>query len=154
MNGARIGQVLSAGWPIVRFCILALGVGLAGCAAGGGVQYLPDPPLQADLSEPNYRKIVADNIGSVFPNAALGKLEISVARPVNHLRGPAWLTCLRMHADDTPQEYAIFILDDKIIDSRTGVAIDRCKQQAYEPFDPSMFTQRNSASTQQKKAGH
>jgi len=146
--------VLSAGWPIVRFCILALNVGLAGCAAGGVIQYLPDPPLQADLSEPNYRQIVADNIGTVFPNATLGMLEISGARPVNHLRGPAWLTCLRIHADDRPQEYAVFILGDKIIDSRAGVAIDRCKQQTYEPFDPSMFIQHNPASTQQKKAGH
>jgi hypothetical protein len=138
----------------VRLCILALGVGLAGCAAGGVIQYLPDPPLPADLSEPNYRQIVADHIGSVFPNAALGMLEISGVRPVNHFRGPAWLTCLRIHADATPQEYAVFILGNKIIESRAGVAIDRCRQQAYEPFDPSTFTPRNSALTQQKKAGH
>ena len=138
----------------MRFCVLALGVALAGCASGSVTQYLSDPPPQGDLAEPNYRQIVADNIGSVFPNAALGMLEISGVRPVNHLRGPAWLTCIKIHADDSPQEYAVFILGDKIIDSRASVAIDRCRQQAYEPFDPAMFIQRNSALTQQKKAGH
>ena len=138
----------------MRFCVLALGVALAGCASGSVTQYLADPPPQGDLAEPNYRQIVADNIGSVFPNAALGMLEISGVRPVNHLRGPAWLTCIKIHADDSPQEYAVFILGDKIIDSRASVAIDRCRQQAYEPFDPAMFIQRNSALTQQKKAGH
>jgi hypothetical protein len=83
-----------------------------------------------------------------------GTMEISGVRPVNHLRGPAWVTCLKLHAADSTQEYAVFILGDKIIDARAGVAIDRCKQQAYEPFDPAMFVQRNSAPTQQKKAGH
>jgi hypothetical protein len=138
----------------VRFCVLALGVALAGCASGSVTQYLSDPPLQGDLAEPNYRQIVADNIGSIFPNAVLGTMEISGVRPINHLRGPAWVTCLKLHAADSTQEYAVFIVGDKIIDARAGVAIDRCKQQAYEPFDPAMFVQRNSAPTQQKKAGH
>jgi hypothetical protein len=133
---------------IVRFCIVALGVSLAGCAAGHVIEYLPDPPLPEDLSEPSYRQIVADNIGSIFPTtASLGVLEISGVRPVNHLRGQAWLSCLRIHADSAPQEYAVFIQGDKIIDMRVGVAIDRCKQQTYESFDPSTFIQR-------KKAGH
>ena len=138
----------------MRFCVLALGVALAGCASGSVTQYLADPPLQGDLAEPNYRQIVADNIGSIFPSAVPGTMEISGVRPVNHLRGPAWVTCLKLHAADSTQEYAVFILGDKVIDARAGVAIDRCKQQAYEPFDPSMFVQHNSASTQQKKAGH
>ena len=138
----------------MRFCVLALGVALAGCASGSVTQYLADPPPQGDLAEPNYRQIVADNIGSVFPNAVPGTMEISGVRPVNHLRGPAWVTCLKLQAVDSTQEYAVFILGDKVIDARAGVAIDRCKQQAYEPFDPSAFVQRNSASTQQKKAGH
>jgi hypothetical protein len=140
---------------IVRFCVLALGIALAGCAAGSVVQYLPEPAPQPDLSEPNYRQIVADNITSVFPSSTeLGTLEISAARPVKHLRGPAWLTCLRIRADSAPQEYAVFILGDKIIELRAGVAVDRCKQQAYEGFDPSSFIKRNSTLTKQKKPGH
>jgi hypothetical protein len=132
---------------IVRFCVLVVAVGLGGCAAGHIIQNMPDPPLPEDLSEPNYRQIVADNIGSVFPSSvSLGGLEISGVRRTNHLKGLAWLTCLRIHADSAPQEYAIFIQDGKIIDQRTGVVIDGCKQQAYQSFEPSNFVQ-------QKKAG-
>jgi hypothetical protein len=125
----------------VRFGILALGICLGGCAAGPIIQNLPGPPLPQDLSEPNYRQIVADNIGNLFLKdpVDLGVLEISGVRPVNHLRGPAWLTCLRIHAEDAAQEYALFILGDKIIDQRVNVAIDHCKQQTYERFDLASF---------------
>jgi hypothetical protein len=127
----------------VRFCVLTFVICLGGCAAGHSViQDLPDPPQPGDLSEPNYRQILADNIGTIFPNpAALGVLEISSVRPVNHLQGLAWLTCLRIHAEDSAQEYAVFILGDKVIDGRVGVAIDRCKQQTYDAFDLASFIQ-------------
>ena len=141
----------------MRFCILALGICLGGCAAGHTIiQNLPDPPLPEDLSAPNYRQIVADNIGTVFPSPAeLGVLEISGVRPVNHLRGLAWLTCLRVHAEDAAQEYAVFILGDKIIDMRVGVAIDHCRQQTYEAFDLASFIQpKIQPKIQAKKAGH
>jgi len=142
----------------VRFCILALGICLGGCAAGHTIiQNLPDPPLPEDLSAPNYRQIVADNIETVLRSspAALGVLEISGVRPVNHLRGLAWLTCLRVHAEDAAQEYAVFILGDKIIDMRVGVAIDHCRQQTYEAFDLASFIQpKIQPKIQAKKAGH
>jgi hypothetical protein len=125
----------------LRICVLALGICLAGCAAG--IQNLPDSPLSGDTSEPNYRQILADEIGTIFPDdpAALGVLELSGVRPVSHLRGLAWLTCLRIHAEDAAQEYAVFILGDKIIDVRIGVAIDRCRQQTYATFDLASFMQ-------------
>jgi hypothetical protein len=142
----------------LRFCIVAVSLGLAGCATGHLAESLPEPVASQDLLEPNYRQIVADNIAAVFPNPdALGNLEISAVRPVSHLRGPAWLACLRIQADQTPQEYALFIQGDKIIDQRTGVGLDRCKQQAYQPFDPASFKpQKNPVSLKpqkQKKAG-
>ena len=90
----------------MRSCIFAVGICLGGCAAGHSViQNLPDIPQPAELSEPNYRQIVADNIGTVFPNPGeLGLLEISGLRgPINHLKGEAWLTCLRIHAGDAPK---------------------------------------------------
>jgi hypothetical protein len=142
---------------IVRSVILALTVSLGGCAAGHIIENLPDPPLSQDLSEPNYRQIVADNIASIFPNPMpLGTLEISGVWRTNHFKGPVWATCLRIHADRAPEEYAIFIQDSKIVDQRVGVALDRCKQQAYQSFEPSSFIQQKlepSSFIQQKKAG-
>jgi hypothetical protein len=144
---------------VVRFFVLGLSLGLAGCAAGHLGESLPEAPISADLSEPNYRQIVATNIAAVFPNPqGLGALEISAVRPVSHLRGPAWLACLRIHAEGTTQEYALFIQGDRIIDQRTGVALDRCKQQAYEPFDPASLKQQqdaaNAASLKQQRKAH
>ena len=125
---------------------------LAGCAAGG-VTTLVESSLPEDLSQPDYRRIVAENIGTIFPQpAALGALEISPLRPADHLKGPAWLTCLRIHADGTPQEYALFIQGASIIDQRAGVIMDGCKKQAYEPFDPALFlAQKNTSAIQPKK---
>ena len=155
----------------MRSCILALGIGLGGCAAGNTViqnlpdqkppdapvsQKLPDASQPTDLSEPNYRQIVADNIKTIFANPAeLGILEISNVRQVDHpLKGQAWLTCLRIHAGDAPQEYAVFIKGDKIVEARTGVAIDKCKQQTYSAFDLASFLQPKTSPKQSKKGGH
>jgi hypothetical protein len=154
----------------MRSCILVVGVCLGGCAAGNPViqnlpdqnlpdatviQNLPDASQSAELSEPNYRQIVADNIGTIFQNPAeLGVLEISNVRQADHLQGLAWLTCLRIHAGDAPREYAVFIIGDKIVDARTGVAIDRCKQQTYGAFDLASFLQPKIAPKQSKKTGH
>jgi hypothetical protein len=96
----------------------------------------PSTTISTDLSPPNYRQIVGDNIRAIFPNIEkLGDLEISSVRPVDHLKGPAWLTCLKLDAHGKPQEYALFIQDNKIIDSRAGVVIDQCYKQTFEHFD-------------------
>jgi hypothetical protein len=143
------------GFAGVRSSILlltaCLAVCLAGCATGNIVQHLPDAPPPEDLSEPNYRQIIAEGMPSIFPDqSALGALQISGVRPVNHLRGRAWIASLRTNADSTPHEYALFILDAKIIDSRAGVIIDRCSQQTYESFDPTAFAPRTNAGRQTK----
>ena len=105
--------------------------------------------------KPNYRQIVAENIATVFPNPApLGTLEISGVWRTNHLNGPAWITCLKIHAENAPQEYAIFIQDGKIIDQRQGVLLDRCKQQTHQAYEPSSFIHHDSSPIQPKKAGH
>jgi hypothetical protein len=138
----------------VRFCLLsAIVLTLGGCAADGVTTTLVESGLPGDISQPDYRRIVAENIGMIFPQtAALVTLEISPVRPVDHLKGPAWLTCLRIHADSTPQEYALFIQGGSIIDQRTGVLMDGCKKQAYEPFNPAIFlAQTNTDPVQSKK---
>ena len=137
----------------VRFCPLSVIVlTLAGCAAGDLTTAL-ETHAPEDLSQPDYRRIVAENIGTIFPQTAtLGALAISPVRPVDHLKGPAWLTCLRILSDSTPQEYALFIQGSSIIDQRAGVVMDGCKKQVYEPFDPALFLpQKNTSAVQPKK---
>jgi hypothetical protein len=52
-----------------------------------------------------------------------------------HLKGPAWLTCLKLDANGRSQHYAIFIQGDKIVDSRAGILMDRCHKEIYSSFD-------------------
>jgi hypothetical protein len=145
-----------------RAYLLALAVSLGGCSASEVVQNwtsAPAMPPAPDLSQPNYRRVVADNIKKIFVNSAsLGDLEISEVRRVDHVKGPAWITCLKFHPQINsnatatgepvaapsppgmtnrggPQYYAIFIQDSKIIDSRFSVVIDQCHSQTFQPFD-------------------
>jgi hypothetical protein len=111
---------------------------LGGCSASEIVQNWALDPV-SDLAEPNYRRIVADNIKTVFPkDTELGVLEISGVRQVAHLKGPAWLTCLKLDVQGHPQHYAIFIQGNKIIDSRVGILLDQCHKAAYTPFEISL----------------
>ena len=147
-----------------RAYLFALAVSLGGCSASEVLQnrtsahaISPAP----DLSQPNYRRVVADNIKTILPNSAsLGDLEISEVRRVDHVKGPSWITCLKFYPqinpDSTatgepgatssalgtanrggPQYYAIFIQDNKIIDSRFSVVIDQCHSQTFQPFQPT-----------------
>jgi hypothetical protein len=167
---ARAARKLSLGQLAGPAYLLALAVTLAGCSASEVLQNWTPAPAAAtapDLSQPNYRRVVADNIKTIFPNSAsLGDLAISEVRLVDHVKGPAWITCLKFHAHvdpvgqsapnsttpggpvvaqsapsstttGNPQYYAIFIQGDKIIDSRLGVAIDQCRNQTFQPFDLS-----------------
>jgi hypothetical protein len=149
--------------------LLTLAVTLAGCSASEVLQNwtsAPATPTAPDLSQPNYRRVVADNIRTIFPKVeTLGDLEISGVRLVGHVKGPAWITCLKFRAQvdpvvgqsapnstqtgepvvaesaprsttsGNPQYYAIFIQGDKIIDSRGGVVIDQCYKETFQPFD-------------------
>ena len=118
----------------MRAYILALAVTLGGCSASELVQNWPDAPI-SDLSQPDYRRIIVDNIKTLFPKTELGELEISGIRMVDHLKGAAWLTCLKLDAHGKPQIYAIFIQDNKIIDQRAGVVIDQCHKETYTPLE-------------------
>jgi hypothetical protein len=119
----------------VRACFPVFALILSGCSAGGLGQTWSGPPVD-DLSQPNYRRVVGDNIKRMFPREdALGGLEISEVRPVDHLKGPTWLTCLRRTVEGHPQYFAIFIQGDKVVDFRVAVVIDQCHKEAYTPFE-------------------
>lgn len=135
---ARVKQLVEGA---TRASLLALALVVGGCSASEVVQnWTPATAAStmttpADLPQPNHRRVVGDNIRAVLPKIeTLGDLEISGARPVDHLKGPAWLTCLKINADGKPQHYALFIQGDKIIDSRVGVVIDQCYKETFEAF--------------------
>jgi hypothetical protein len=113
-----------------------LAVTLGGCSASEIVQNWASSEAVADLSQPNYRRIIGENIQGMFPNKALlADMEISGIRPVDHLKGPAWVVCLKLDAHGNPQAHAIFIQGDKIIESRVGIVIDHCHKETYTPFE-------------------
>jgi hypothetical protein len=115
--------------------VLAVVMRLGGCTATELVQNATSPSVP-DLSQPNYHRIIAANIKRVLPNLPEADLEVSGLRPVNHLKGPAWLTCLRVDPGGNPQQYAIFIQNDTVIEARVAVVIDQCHKEAYSPLQP------------------
>jgi hypothetical protein len=120
---------------LVRAYALGLTMLLGGCSASEIVQNWSSAPV-SDLSQPNHRRIVGENIKTLFPDSkVLGDLEISGVRLVEHFRGQVWRTCLKIDAHVQPQLYAIFIQDGKIIDSRASIVIDQCGRESYEPFE-------------------
>ncbi len=65
-------------------------------------------------------------------------LEISQPRRIDSHKGAAWLVCLKAlrYPSQTPRAYyAVFLQQDKVIDSRLSVVLDRCESEAYAPFD-------------------
>jgi hypothetical protein len=118
-----------------QVCILPLALMLGGCSGSEIVQNWGAAPA-SDPPQPDYRRIVADNIKTIFPGQELaGRLEISGVRLVDHLKGPAWLTCLKVGAHERPQEYALFIQGERVIDSRAGVLLDQCYKETYTPLE-------------------
>jgi hypothetical protein len=110
-------------------------VALSACSGSEIVQNLA-PASAPELAQPNYRRIVADNIKLIFPTqASVRDVEISGVRLVDHLKGPAWVTCLKVDAGGTPQHYAVFIQGDKVVDWRGGIVIDQCHKETYTPLE-------------------
>ena len=117
--------------------LLALHVTLVHCSAIGLMQQDWTTSATEDLSQAGYRRLVAENMKTIFAEpSTLTNVEISGLRMVDyHLKGPAWLTCLKLDANGRSQHYAIFIQGDKIVDSRAGVLMDRCHKEIYSSFD-------------------
>ena len=121
---------------VARAYVLAVALAVGGCSGSEIVQNWAPPASAPDLAQPNHRRIVADNIKVIFPaETSLGDVEISGVRPVDHLKGAAWVTCLKVVVRGIPQHYAVFIQDDKVIDSRGGIVIDHCHKETYTPLE-------------------
>ena len=85
-SGALASHQGQLGGFAVRAYLAALAAALAGCSASEVVQNLT--PAAIDLPQPNYRRVVADNIRAVIPNVgSVGDLEISGVRLVDSPQG-------------------------------------------------------------------
>jgi hypothetical protein len=117
--------------------MLVLQIALASCSTSELLQQDGTTASVEDVSQGGFRRLVAENIKTIFAEpATLGNVEISGVRMVDyHLKGPAWLTCLKVDANGRSQYYAIFIQGDKIVDTRAGILMDRCHKEIYSPFD-------------------
>jgi hypothetical protein len=132
---ARSFRKNQCGGFAVRAYVVVLAVVLSNCSASDIIQDWTVAPAP-DLSQPDYRRIIGESIDKLLPGRKpTDELEISEMRPVDQLRGPAWLVCLRVDARRNPKHLAIFIRGNKIIDWRSGLVIDRCHKASYVPFD-------------------
>ena len=126
----------------VRALILLAAIGLGSCSSEIVQSWTSGPA--ADLSEPNHRRIIADDLKAVFPaQTPTGPMEISGIRQVDHFKGPAWLTCLKLETQGSRQHYAVFIQDGRIVDSRIGILLDQCHRETYTPFELSDATKKS-----------
>ena len=75
---------------MARAYVLVVALAVGGCSGSEIVQNWAPPASAPELTQPNHRRIVADNIKVIFPDqTALGDIEISGVRPVDHLRARA-----------------------------------------------------------------
>ena len=73
---------------------------------------------------------IADAVGAADRR---GRLEVSTPRRSDSDKGQAWLYCVKAAAGGwgLPQYYAVFIRDNKVVQSRLSVLIDRCEIQSF-----------------------
>lgn len=122
---------------LTAIAILALG----GCSAGG-IFDLPAHQAQAnDAPESYYKFLVADSamVRQLRKNAQMAPLQVSGLRRTVAPQPGDWVTCLRVWELGKRQVfYAIFIRNRAIIESRTGVVIDRCEGEQFSPL-PAIY---------------
>ena len=112
---------------------------LAGCSLSE-VAPLPQPDLSGP--SPNYRKLIAPSVAGIVGDVKrVRTMQISRARAVNSMKGPAWLVCLRADVDVKVLDYAILIQEEQIVDSRIAARTDQCQDQDYEPFGAFLESQ-------------
>jgi hypothetical protein len=125
---------------------LTLSAALSGCATNSAVVDAPNiGPV------PNFESIIADNLrarpktGDAPPvqgqliftaNKHVDKVEISDLRRTlrTDLYGWAWQTCIRASVEGVQHSYAVFVAENRVIDSRMALEPDQCDQRHYTPL--------------------
>jgi len=131
---------------------LALAAGLAGCTASALAVEQP-----RNEAPPNLRAIIAANLqkpdpglGEPDPNTGPYPREVQIfgakhrvtdvqlsdaaRRTLTMANGWAWQTCLRATVDRKPSSIAVFVAQNRVIQVRTALIVDRCEQGNYTPL--------------------
>src|SRR3954451_10209820 len=119
--------------------LLLLALLLGGCSMSGAI---PDW-ISDDAAGPeptNYRFIVANGLSAILGSKDTGVrlLEISNPRRVDGAKGATWMVCVKSLSYPARQPrayYAVFIQQQKIVDSRISVGTDQCQSESYTPFE-------------------
>jgi hypothetical protein len=108
---------------------------LGGCSVS---EFLPRlTPQDIAGPEPQYRFLIAGRIKSIVGDPAGLEMQISTVRRVDSLKGASWLACIKAQpfALALPHYYAVYIQQERIVESRLSVLLDQCEIQTYTPFD-------------------
>jgi hypothetical protein len=120
---------------VVCAALLLAAIGWSGSLAGCSGIAAPDeqaPPLAPD---PAFREVIATHLKTVLKNySAYQPFEISDPRWVHTVKGWNWLTCIRFQDHGRARIYAVFLGDNKVVDSHYAVLTDNCDAQTYYPF--------------------
>jgi hypothetical protein len=115
--------------------LLLLLPGLGGCSMS---EFLPRlTPEDMAGPEPQYRYLIAGRIKSIVGDPAGSLMQISTVRRVDSLKGSSWLVCMKVQPFQLalPRYYAVFIQQQRIVESRLSVLLDQCEMQSYTAFD-------------------
>jgi hypothetical protein len=119
----------------VRALSLLLLLALGGCSMS---ELLPRlTPEDIAGPEPQYRFLIAGRIKSIVGDPAGLLMQISTVRRADSLKGASWLACIKAQpfALALPHYYAVYIQQQRIVESRLSVLLDQCEIQTYTPFD-------------------
>jgi hypothetical protein len=116
--------------------LLLAAIGWSGSLAGCSGIAAPNeeaPPLAPD---PGFRDVIASHLKAVLKNYSVYQpFEISDPRWVRTMKGWNWLTCVRFQDRGRARTYAVFLGDNKVVDSRYAVLTDNCDVQTYYQFE-------------------
>ena len=115
-----------------RRCGIVLLLLLGGCASAPSPP--PPPPPPQPETEPPYRQIIAEKLGSMFTaDSGIRGVSISGARRGTTPANPHWRVCLRGTSKSVTRTYAIFISrQNQVIDRRVAQPEDDCDRERYE----------------------
>ena len=85
------------------------------------------------------RKLTAEQLNKEAQNTSRSLSTVGQVSALRETGGPQmgdWMACLRISKPSGMKYIAIFFEDEKILDYRTAVTIDRCEGETYGPLPP------------------